>query len=87
MMSEEPAFPRTYSADGHNGMSLRDYFAGQALAGVIANSESVHAGETPIYTALSGHARRQLARSCADIAYLLADAMLEARAKKPEAGS
>lgn len=26
-----PAFPRSYSSDGHNGMTLRDWFAGQAL--------------------------------------------------------
>ncbi len=31
--SREPAFPRSYSHDGHNGMSLRDWFAGQALVG------------------------------------------------------
>lgn len=30
----EPAFPRSYVADGHNGMTLRDYFAAQALIGI-----------------------------------------------------
>lgn len=34
-----PAFPRNYSADGHNGMNLRDWFAGQALAGMGAVEE------------------------------------------------
>ena len=29
-----PAFPRNYNYTGHNGMTLRDYFAGQALAGM-----------------------------------------------------
>jgi len=39
-----PAFPRNERyADGdlavaHQGMTLRDWFAGQALAGVLANS-------------------------------------------------
>ena len=38
---DEPAFPRSdggYSKT-HDGMSLRDWFAGQALAGIMANSE------------------------------------------------
>lgn len=39
-----PAFPRTpfdvndYTGDGSSGMSLRDYFAGQALAGMLTCS-------------------------------------------------
>jgi hypothetical protein len=35
-----PAFPR-HAYDGHDGMSLRDWFAGQALAGLLA-----HTGES-----------------------------------------
>jgi hypothetical protein len=34
-----PAFPREYTHKGHSGMSLRDWFAGQALAGLCANGE------------------------------------------------
>ncbi len=30
-----PAFPR-HAYDGHDGMTLRDWFASQALAGVLA---------------------------------------------------
>jgi len=30
-----PAFPR-HAYDGHDGMTLRDWFAGQALAGISA---------------------------------------------------
>jgi len=30
-----PAFPRDERYLGHNGMTLRDYFAGQALAGML----------------------------------------------------
>lgn len=63
-----PAFPRT-GADGHTspqrGMSLRDWFAGQALAGLCQNWN-----ENPMNT-----------KSCADVAYDLADAMLERRRK------
>ena len=42
-----PAFPRTpfdvndYTGDGSSGMSLRDWFAGQALAGLLANPKLV----------------------------------------------
>lgn len=35
---KEPAFPRSYVADGHNGMTLRDYFAGQMVIGMHSNS-------------------------------------------------
>lgn len=56
-----PAFPSlTYCA---NGMTLRDYFAGQALAGMAAN-RSIDLSRTG-----------QVALS----AYSLADAMLKAR--------
>jgi hypothetical protein len=34
-----PAFPR-HAYDGHDGMTLRDWFAGQALAGMLANPDS-----------------------------------------------
>lgn len=75
-----PAFPRSaeeeisvgvntpheqilsYGHPGYDGMSLRDYFAGQAL------SATQHSYGTA-YTALAKHA------------YLIADAMLAARAK------
>jgi|APGre2960657404_1045060.scaffolds.fasta_scaffold224004_2 hypothetical protein len=33
-----PAFPRDYVSGGHDGMTLRDYFAGQAVMGLIACS-------------------------------------------------
>jgi len=57
------AFPNTYDA----GMTLRDYFAGQALAGSCASAIPGR----PTYTA------EQLAAGC----YALADAMLAERAK------
>ena len=44
-------------------MTLRDWFAGQALAGYLANSRTPH----------------QSAKDCAGYIYEMADAMLEAR--------
>lgn len=68
---DQPAFPRSYSADGHNGMTLRDYFAGQALAGMAAQA----------YV----HSEDGIA-DCAEDAYALADAMLAERAKASTVG-
>jgi hypothetical protein len=60
-----PAFPNLgYNADkNYNGMSLRDYFAGQAVAGLLAQPAEPEYG------------LRYFARS----AYLMADEMLKAR--------
>lgn len=67
-----PAFPRAPLGEdcnkpwGHqDGMSLRDWFAGQALAGIMANSNIAH----------DAYPRNVAAQD----AYALADAMLEAR--------
>ncbi len=61
-----PAFPRDAgnNAGATHGMSLRDWFAGQVLAGMLANSRSPQSG---------------LWEAWALDAYELADAMLEAR--------
>lgn len=32
-----PAFPRDHAHDGHNGMTLRDYFAAKAMQGNISS--------------------------------------------------
>jgi hypothetical protein len=53
--------------DNPRGMSLRDYFAGQALAGLCANPEATSHFDSPR----------------AYWAYKLADAMLEARKVQP----
>jgi len=31
-----PAFPRDHAHDGHNGMTLRDYFAAKAMQGLMS---------------------------------------------------
>lgn len=70
-----PAFPRTgvgnaghsYDVPPQDGMSLRDYFAGQALAGIIACP-----GAEPDDASREG---------CASLAYGFADAMLAEREK------
>ena len=52
------------------GMTLRDWFAGQALAGIMACQ--------------SAQTDRYVARECAEDAYLLADAMLAQREEREE---
>lgn len=64
-----PAFPRTVqrwndSFENVAGMSLRDWFAGQAIAGMLAKDPRI----APSYFAV-----------IADQAYKLADAMLTTR--------
>lgn len=80
-----PAFPRPMSHDGngsraeafsaHEGMSLRDWFAGQALAGMLADPD---VGCTP------EHAHKFVGVVAIE-AYQMADAMLAARKPKTEA--
>ena len=66
-----PAFPTT-EAVVISGMTLRDYFAGQALAGLTGNVEMLLAAEDP---RLGRKAELTIAASC----YVYADAMLGAR--------
>jgi len=61
-----PAFPR-HAYDGHDGMTLRDWFASQALAGLLAKYGL-------------GEAEPE---SMAADSYAYADAMLAAREVKP----
>jgi len=74
-MEDEPAFPGTKEMgypDYAPGMSLRDWFAGQALAGVIdvCRGDTLGIGET----------REEL---FAQKAHRIADAMLTARKETP----
>lgn len=66
-MEGGPAFPCRDEDFNFKGMSLRDWFAGQAIAGALAddNDDLEHADWD----------------ACAGYAYRLADAMLAARKK------
>ena len=67
-----PAFPRnSFDPEIHSGMSLRDWFAGQALVGITMSAAKLDAivNYKSIYTA----------QEYTTIAYKLADAMLAAR--------
>ena len=68
-----PAFPYHLNPDGGQipGMSLRDWFAGQALIGILSNLEL-----TKLALA-EGKVKNESAMS--EAAYRFADAMLEAR--------
>lgn len=60
-----PAFPPYHHGESFpSGMSLRDWFAGQALAGILAGWP---------------HDSRLSERMAAEIAYLAADEMLKQR--------
>ena len=70
-----PAFPRpTYVAFEAGGMSLRDWFAGHALAGMAGEYRTAQ-----MYTCEFDETCESIAKS----AYELADAMLKAREVKP----
>jgi hypothetical protein len=62
--------PRAFPGASNVGMSLRDYFAGQALAGDIAED------------ALPNDASAALLEARAQLYYRLADAMLKVRAEE-----
>lgn len=68
------------SCDGHqDGMSLRDYFAGQALAGITANSEMIP--ELAGVIIRKGGSREQIDALVAKKAYEHADAIIAERQK------
>lgn len=77
-----PAFPRSASetpnygaSTEQDGMTLRDWFAGQALMGLMANSD------------LPDLFKKGFApHKAAEISYAVADAMLEARDQRPAKG-
>lgn len=75
------AFPRPYSQDEYaaqkgdrafaqEGMTLRDYFAGQALAGITTHIQPSIGPRMDT---------EKLCEACADYSYMIADAMLAAR--------
>ena len=78
-MNNPPAFPRPASeAHQHGmhspqeGMTLRDYFAAKALQGMCANPDDSH--ENYVHLDYDDYAK-EITRC----AYIMADAMLEAR--------
>ena len=72
---DEPAFPRNYLASGHNGMTLRDYFAGQAMP--LAMQRMTHNLTRDLGNEWAWDAGD--CQSLAAHAYDIADAMLAAR--------
>jgi hypothetical protein len=63
-----PAFPHARPSMNQHGMTLRDWFAGQALAGAVANQ-------------LKEPTRQERFEAIATQAYRFADAMLTVREK------
>lgn len=85
----EPAFPRNYAHDGHNGMSLRDHFAthcselGDEVSTVLAAELAATQGVAKPADSkdLMGWHRFWCAVHAAH-RYMMADAMLAARKVK-----
>ena len=80
-----PAFPVMYCSEG---MTLRDYFAGQALAGFVGQweKEICEAGVDEISNEKrSERERAEWIQRAANTSYGYADAMLAARERKEEA--
>lgn len=73
------AFPITWtdSVAPTMGMTLRDYFAGQALMGSLADTENLEALHRMQEPKTARESRAALVRVC----YELADAMIAERAK------
>jgi hypothetical protein len=73
-----PAFPRDYAhpLHGHNGMTLRDYFAAKAMQSLIAGSfteigqEGIEANRQPF---------QNIEDLMSETSFKYADAMLKAR--------
>jgi len=69
-MNNPPAFPSPYALPEHYGMTLRDYFAAQALTGAQI-WDAVINGQNAQFS--------QGTEKLAEVAYAVADAMLAAR--------
>jgi len=80
MDKNPPAFPHT-NGELHPdfwGMTLRDYFAGQALVGALLSQEDHFTGNSTDMAAIKRW-RAGVHASWAEFAYQMADAMLAAR--------
>ena len=81
-MKDEQAFPCDRRNDWMNpGMTLRDYFAGEALAALINQLANTSKADKEMKKL--GMCKGQFDRLCAKCAYDYADAMLVAREAKP----
>lgn len=69
--SDEPAFPRDHRYEGHNGLTMRDYFAAKAMQGMLANPQQD-------YAPLTQSSQDAVVSS----AYGIADAMIAARSQQ-----
>ena len=78
MSTKEPTFPRSYVADGHTGMTLRDYFAAKTMAAMIAH-HGIYDEKQPSAGMTSATALDYHSDSVSKIAYVYADAMLAER--------
>lgn len=80
-----PAFPKDNMDWGHQGMTLRDWFAGQALAGYIAMG--THALSIMLGQGGGGNLTEEILQNMVDpqklaeSSYGVADAMLAERSK------
>lgn len=83
-----PAFPLPASPTQprESGMSLRDWFAGQALAGDLAAMGSTDTRLFQLRMTVAEIEGVTMAAVCANEAYAQADAMLAARATPTSAG-
>jgi hypothetical protein len=81
-----PAFPQLCGADtvGTNeGMSLRDWFAGQALVGILGNSELFNSLSNALDSQPGCDTLEHVMSAVALMATQQADAMLKARNTPP----
>lgn len=77
-----PAFPRNYEADGHNGMTLRDYFAAQVQIDAelgVKYAETLIGRKMPDYASDIINNAKFWADVHACLRYISADAMIAAR--------
>lgn len=70
-MKEQPASPTYFTYEHAMSMTLRDYFAAQAMQAILASQY-----QDGIYV---GDGDNDSEDICAQSAYIMADAMLEAR--------
>ena len=73
-----PAFPQAEDYPGCEGMSLRDHYAGQAMAGMLANPGGpIQANSSSGWSFVNCRAHE-----VAEMAYQMADDMIRARSKE-----